>query len=526
MDIETPVFRGFVLVCRPGPDCPFSSDIPHPEPDTSRMTDIASSIRRSFPFTIPGVFLGSVFSSWSPALPLLLIASCVALVAVWPNRKGAAVLLGCLAFSLGMFLSAREETEWNRARPSGPVSGTATIVRNPESGDAGITAIFRFDSCAGKSACPEELVSGTFSIRSDIAYGDSGKLSCALETPDEVWRMYYAKDGIAYKCQVSSWEKTGERYPLRRALFGFSGRFRDALSRALPEPEAGLAKGLIIGGSRQLPDPVVADFRSAGLSHIVAVSGYNISIIAECFLLLGIVCFLSRPRAAVFSLFATAAFVLVSGAPASAVRAFGMSSTLVSAGWFGRRYASLQAIVLVASAMLLFSPLLLRHDIGFLLSFAATAGIALSSPLIGRIVKWVSHGRLFVEAALLTFCANLFVMPVIFANFGTFSPVSFLANAIILPLVPYAMLLSALVGVAGMIAPFLGSLFAFPAYAAIRPIILSTEYLAHFSRKMMIHTGFSWAASIVWYAVLGLVFLFVDRRRRNALKAVLKENPS
>ncbi len=481
--------------------------------------DIPSLIRRSVLFIIPGVFFGSLYPLWSPLSPILILATGIAFVSVWPSRKGLIFFLCCAVLSSCILLSAREEVFWNRERPAGPVSGTVTVIRNPETDDAGTTAVFLFDSCSTGVVCPQELVSGIFSIRSGVSYGDTGELSCVLQTPDEAWRMYYAKDGIAYKCRISSWKKTGERYFFRRALFGFRGRFEEALSLALPEPEAGLAKGLIIGGSRQLPDAVVADFRSAGLSHIVAVSGYNISIVAECFLLLGIVFFLSRPRAAVFSLIATAAFVLISGAPASAVRAFGMSAALVSAGWFGRRYASLQTIVLVAAVMLLINPLLLRHDIGFLLSFAATAGIALSSPLIGRIVHRMRYGGFLAEAALLTICANLFVMPVIFANFGTFSPVSFLANAVILPMVPYSMLFSALVGAAGMISPFLGGLLSFPAYAAIRPIILGTEYMAGWSRNAMIQMEFGWIASVVWYGVLGLVFLSIGYRRQKALNA-------
>lgn len=484
--------------------------------------DPTSVIRRAFPFVIPGVFFGSSFSVQSPIVPMLLVAIGVAVFAIWPRRNGALILSCCLACSLGFFLSATRESTWNRERPIGNVDGIATIVRNPESDDSGRSAVFRFDSCTDGAACPRELVSGTFSIRSGVSYGDVGKLSCPLEIPDEAWRMYYAKDGVAYRCRVSSWEKIGSRYPIRRSLFRFSGRFQEALSRALPEPEAGLAAGLLIGGSKRLPDAVVADFRSAGLSHIVAVSGYNISIIAICFLLLGIVCFLPRPKAAVFSLLATAAFVIISGAPASAVRAFGMSSVLVSAGWFGRRYASVQAIVLVASLMLLWNPLLLRHDIGFLLSFAATVGIASSSPWIGRVMRRVSHGGFFVEAALLTFSANLFVMPVIFANFGTFSPVSFLSNAIILPIVPYAMLLSAVTGAAGMMSPFLGSLFAFPAYAAIRPIVLGAEYAAALSRKAMIQAEFGWVASIVWYGTIGLLFLLLEKRRRHSLSIGMK----
>ena len=108
-------------------------------------------------------------------------------------------------------------------------------------------------------------------------------------------------------------------------------------------------------------------------------------------------------------------------------------------------------------------------------------------------------------------------MPVIFANFGTFSPVSFLANAVILPIVPYSMLGTAFVGVAGMISSTLGSLLAFPAYAAIRPIILGTEYMAGLSRGAMIQSGFGWIATVIWYSVLGLVFLFIDKNRQMAV---------
>ena len=79
------------------------------------------------------------------------------------------------------------------------------------------------------------------------------------------------------------------------------------------------------------------------------------------------------------------------------------------------------------------------------------------------------------------------------------------------------MLFSALVGVAGMVSPWFGNLLSFPAYAAIRPIILGTEYMAGLSRSAMIQAEFGWVALVVWYAVLGLVFLFIDKNRRMAI---------
>lgn len=467
--------------------------------------DIASLIRRSVVAVIPGVFFGSLFPSWSPLLPALLVSIGIASVSVWPSRRGLIVLLSCLALSSGLFLSAREERLWDRDRPSGSVSGSVTIVGNPETGDFDRKAVVRFDDCLSGELCPRESILVTFPRRTALSYGDTGMLSCPLEPFEKEWRMYYAKDGIAYRCRATSWEKTGESYPVRRAVFGFSERFGTAVSRALTEPEAGLALGLLLGGSRRLAPAVVDDFRSAGLSHIVAVSGYNISIVAEGFLLLGIAFSLRRTRAIPFSLAATAIFVLVSGAPSSAVRAFGMASAAAMAVWLGRRYASLRAIVFVAGVMLLLHPLSLRHDIGFLLSFAAAAGITLSSPWIGRVVDRVRYGGFFVEAALLTFSANLFVMPIIFANFGSFSPISFLANAALLPIVPYAMLFSFLSGLSGMVFPWLGGLFAFPAYATVHPIVSGAEWMARLSPLTTISVEFGWVVSIAWYALLFLV---------------------
>ncbi|NTW14840.1 MAG: ComEC/Rec2 family competence protein [Candidatus Moranbacteria bacterium] len=474
------------------------------------MSDVASMLRRSVPFLIPGVFLGSVRPQWFPFLPLLLVVGTVATAVVWPRRRVVSYALMVSVFAVGVARSAWIESGWDRERLSVSVSGTATVVRNPENDDAGRKAVVRFDRCDDGTACPKELSLVTFSVRSDAAFGDVGRLSCLLEPPDPEWRMYFAKDGIGYRCRAVSWERTGNRYPVRRALFMFSSRFEEALSRALPQPESGLAAGLLLGGGRRLPEAVTTQFRDAGLSHIVAVSGYNISIVAEGFLLLGVGLALSRSRAAVFSLLSTAAFVLVSGAPSSAVRAFGMASTLVAAGWFGRRYASVRAILFVASVMLFLNPLLLRHDIGFLLSFAATAGIALCSPIVGRWTASVRTGGFLVETALLTIVANLFVLPVIFANFGTFSPVSFLANVALLPLVPYAMFFSALTAFAGMVVPSFGTILSFPAYALLRPIVLGAGLAASAARPTMIHLSFGLVVAAVWYVGLA-IFLFRGR---------------
>jgi len=468
--------------------------------------DVTPFIRRAFPFLIPGIFFGSLFPDSSPVPPLFLSVTAIAAISVWPGKRSVHVLLACLAFSAGFLLSASEETAWDTSRPSGSVSGTATVVRNPERTDSERRAVVRFGSCLPDGICPDALVLASFSRYEDLSYGDIGTLSCDLKPFEEEWRMYYAKDRIAYRCRARSWETTGSAYPVRRAIFSVSERFESALTRALTEPEAGLASGLLLGGDRRLAPEIVDDFRAAGLSHIVAVSGYNISIVAEGFLLFGVFFFLSRLRASALSLSATAVFVIVSGAPASAIRAFGMASAMIVAGWLGRRYASYRAVVIVAAIMLLSNPLLLRHDIGFLLSFSAAIGITLSSSWAGRLTERLRFGGFFVESAVTTFSANLFVLPIILANFGSFPPTALLANAVLLPLVPYAMLFSFLAGVAGTIFPTFGSLFSFPSYAFLRPIVSGAEAAAGVASATTVHLPFGWAASLSWYAALFSVY--------------------
>lgn len=314
--------------------------------------------------------------------------------------------------------------------------------------------------------------------------------------------MWHATRGIAYRCRDPDWERTGTTRSVGRALLSVASRFENALTRNLPEPESGLAAGLILGGDGRLPDRAREEFRTAGLTHIVAVSGYNISIIAEYFLLLGILCSLPRRRAAPFAFLATSAFVFITGAPPSAVRALFMAGTLLLAQRLGRRYGSVSALALVAAIMLFRNPLLLRHDIGFQLSFLATAGIVFAAPLVGRIGRDVPKAATpFAEAFLVTLSANLLLIPVLLSAFGRFVPSAIPVNTLLLPLVPVSMLLSFLVGLLGMFSSALGTVFSFPAYAALHLITEGARFGARFGDSAIVTDGFGFTAWVVWYAL-------------------------
>jgi competence protein ComEC len=464
-------------------------------------------------FFVLGIALGTFSYEVALVGSLLGLALGFAALGAWPDRRGATFLFLALAFSAGWFIAGAEENYWRGLPEAGLVSGDAEIVRKPETRDFSRDAVVSFLSC-GSGSCPREKVSVRFPLSDPVLFGDIGKLSCRLSLPEEEWRMYNAKEGVSHVCAKPEWERMETVSTFPTVLMRLADRFEQALERALPEPESSLAAGLLLGGDGRLPAETKDDFRAAGLAHIVAVSGYNISIIAGYLLLIGIVFFLPRRKAALFAFFGTLAFVFVSGAPPSAVRAIGMASVLILAWLFGRRYASLHALLFAAAVMLAFDPLIIRHDLGFLLSFAATAGIILASPPIARVLRRIPFFlKIFLEALLLTVAAELFILPIIFANFGHFSLAAFPANAILLPLVPIAMLLSFLAGVAGMLSGTLGTAFGFPAYVSLHVIISGAAYAASFEELDVVLQDFGWTEAVIWYGVLGVVITIMIRMR-------------
>lgn len=478
------------------------------------MGSVSGALRLVLASLVLGTALGTFLYEDASIGSLLLIAFGFAMLGAWPCRRGVIFLSVILAFSAGWYIAGSEKQRWLGLTEVGLVSGEAEIVRKPEARDFSRDAIISFRSCESAS-CPREKVLVRFPLSRTVSFGDRGRLLCALSLPEEEWRMYYAKGGVGYVCKKPEWEKYRSDRTFPIALMRIADRFEQSLLRALPEPESSLAAGLLLGGEARLPAKTKEDFRAAGLAHIVAVSGYNISIIAGYLLLAGIVLFLPRRRAAIVAFFGTLAFVFVSGAPPSAVRAIGMASALILSWLLGRRYASFHALLFAAAAMLAFNPLIIRYDIGFLLSFAATAGIILASPLVGRVLRSVSFlPRMFFEAFFLTIAAELFILPIIFSNFGHFSLAAFPANAVLLPLVPLAMLLSFLAGIAGMLAGPLGTIFGFPAYAVLHLIVSGVEYAASFEEFDMTWESFGWTEAVTWYVALVVISILVIRAHR------------
>jgi competence protein ComEC len=231
-------------------------------------------------------------------------------------------------------------------------------------------------------------------------------------------------------------------------LYASANRLRAVLQRGatpLPVTERALLSGFLLGDTRHVPDDVVDQYRDAGLSHLLAVSGANVAfVLACCAPALRQLPLAGRSLAAlaVVLLFAT-----MTRFEPSVLRASAMTAVTVFAAFVGRPTTRLRVLGLAVIAMLLTDPFLV-HSVGFQLSVAAAAGIAVCArPLAARL-----RGPAAIREALaVSLAAQAGVTPVLLVTFGSVPVCTPLTNLLAVPV-------AEVVGVYGFLASLIGGL--------------------------------------------------------------------
>lgn len=297
-------------------------------------------------------------------------------------------------------------------------------------------------------------------------------------------------------------ENLVNRIGIARILVNTRGQAERVFGRLLPEPHSSLLSGILLGSKRQMPDDFLNNLRNTGTMHVIVASGYNITVIASFFVsfLAGLV---SRRKAIVLALLAIVSYTIMVGGEPAIVRAAIMGSLTYSAQFLGREKDAVFALLLAAVSMLLISPLML-FDIGFQLSFLATAGILFIYPLFkGRVFKL----PLFGEELKVTLAAQIGTLPILLANFGQVSFLSPFVNALVLPVVPLIMTIGAIVGLIGFIFLPLAWLFALIAWAPLSYFVGLVNLFgsSSFSLITVGQISFWWAMG--YYIVIALWIL-------------------
>ncbi|MBA2570386.1 MAG: ComEC/Rec2 family competence protein [Chloroflexi bacterium] len=258
---------------------------------------------------------------------------------------------------------------------------------------------------------------------------------------DEGFGAFLARSGAVATVRIRSFEVLPAEGPLA-LLEAIRRAAGDAIARVIPAPQAGLAAGILVGLRDQVDRTLAADFATAGLSHVVAISGWNIALVGA--VVMALLRRARRSRRTAVVLIAIVAYTLLAGASPSVVRAAVMGGICLVARESGRRGAAPTALGLAAVGMLLLDPRIV-DDVGFELSVAATAGlIAWSTPISERLRRHVparTPGWL-VETLGVSLAAQAATLPIILLQFGRLSLISPIANLVVAPLVAPVMLAS------------------------------------------------------------------------------------
>ena len=288
----------------------------------------------------------------------------------------------------------------------------------------------------------------------DAGSGDQLRIRSRIELAEDfdgfAYREYLERQRVGGIARARSAEVVSTASGPAGMLAGLRRELLGGLNDLVPEPEAALGAGILLGVRASIAPEINDAFATAGLTHVVAISGWNIAIVAA------LVAAAVRPLAkrpggrwttAVVAASTVAGYVVLTGASPSVVRAALMAGAMLVARMGGSRAHAASALALAALVMLLAAPPVL-WDVGFQLSLLATAGLVwFGAPVERRLVGWPGWIR---EPVALTIAAQLTTLPVILVNFERLSLVAPIANVLVVPFVPVAMLFSAAAAVIGL----------------------------------------------------------------------------
>jgi competence protein ComEC len=357
-------------------------------------------------------------------------------------------------------------------------------------------------------------------------YGERIRIRGKLVTPPEneefSYREYLARQGT--HSYISRTEVThlpgNEGNPIRRAIYAFRDKALDNIYLIFPDPEASLLAGILLGVDTGLPKDLQQAFKDTGTAHIIAISGFNIAIIAGLFFTL-FSRVLGQTRGSIVSILGIALYTFLVGADAAVVRAAIMGGISLTARQLGRRNDGFNALMLSAVIMSAFNPYI-PWDVGFQLSFFATLGLILyAEPFqnwaVTFITRYTTEGTAQKLAApiseyiLLTLAAQLTTLPIMAYHFKRISLVSLIANPFILPVQPAVMIVGGIAVILSLIWLPLGAIAAFGAWPFVAYTIRLVELFDKLPNGVIVLGEFSLWFVILFYIVL-LAWTFARHR--------------
>ncbi len=290
-------------------------------------------------------------------------------------------------------------------------------------------------------------------------------------------------------------------------------KFIVGLQNVLPESLASFGLGLLIGQRSTLSQNVLDMLTAVGLIHIVAVSGYNLTVITQN--MQKLLAKRSRYQTVVGSLVLIGVFLMLTGQSASIVRAAVVSVISLITWYYGRTVRPVLILLLSAAITAGINPLYIWSNVGWYLSFTAFFGVLVLAPEIQKALPKKASKFVLTGILLETISAQLCTLPVILLVFGRLSVVSIAANILVVPVVPFAMLFTLIAGVSGMLGALTG-IFALPAKLLLRYMVDVSSLFARVPHAN-VQVGINFWQMIVLYLLVILLTTILYYKNRGKL---------
>lgn len=358
------------------------------------------------------------------------------------------------------------------------------------------------------------------------AFGDRLELAGQLRTPPSLpgfdYREYLLRQGVVSLMPFPSITRvaSGGGHPAERALVQARGTLGANLSRSLPEPEAALARGILLGQRASIPRDLMEDFNSSGTSHLIAISGFNVMLVAGL-TASSLAWLLGRRAATIWAMAAVVLFALFVGGSGSVLRAAVMGLVMLGARLSGRPGSALASVLLAAAALTAWRPTII-DDAGFQLSVAATLGIVLGERRteevilrLGRLTPG-SGPALLAEPVAVTLSATAAVLPLTLASFGYLPVYTLPANLLAVPAYVVALAASCLTALVGLASADAARILGSVAYLPLAYMIAVARTTASLPLSTLRPGSIGVEGAALIYALLSLLTLLLARRRTPA----------
>ena len=362
----------------------------------------------------------------------------------------------------------------------------------------------------------------------EFQYGDAIAIEGKLELPENFesyeggpefdYVSYLAKDGVRYVVYRPHIERTGEGKggDIKKKLIEWKEFFVEKIESYFTEPESSLLSGILIGEKGSLPKDVIDDFKISGLQHILVLSGYNVTIIAESFMKM--FSFLPLALGRGFGAVSIVFFALFTGASATTIRASIMALIVLLSRSTARTYDISRALVLAAFFMVLHNPMILMFDVSFQLSFIATLGLIYVAPLISDRLWWVTEKMNIREILSSSIGTQILVVPFLMHVMGSVSLISLVTNLFVLPTIPFSMLVGFLTVTSGLLSEYAATALSWIAQIPLTYIL----FVADLSAKIpfaSLNITMSAFALIVSYTVIIWLLTIAWKKKNSSLQS-------